>query len=156
MKKIVLNTLLVLLSSIALTACSKKAKPVVNNQAMETPMAEAAAEKQSIEHVVTHFDFDKSDVRSQDEAALNDFVNAAPANSTVVVEGHCDERGTRDYNLSLGERRANAVKTYLKDNGMSSGDIQTISYGKEKPIDQGHNKEALAKNRRAEVILKNN
>lgn len=69
----------------------------------------------------------------------------------VVIEGHCDERGTREYNLALGERRANAVKNYLVALGVSEGRIDTVSYGKERPAALGSNPEAWAKNRRGET-----
>jgi peptidoglycan-associated lipoprotein len=69
------------------------------------------------------------------------------------MEGHCDERGTVEYNLALGERRANQAKNYLVSLGISSARISTISYGKEKPLDPGHNEEAWAKNRRAHTVV---
>ena len=74
---------------------------------------------------------------------------------TVVVEGHADERGTREYNLALGERRANAAKDYLMTYGVSSDRIKVISYGKERPIDPGSSPLAWSKNRRA-VTIKDN
>ena len=67
----------------------------------------------------------------------------------VKIEGHCDERGTIEYNLSLGEKRAKAAKDFLIDLGIDAGRISTISYGKERPVDPGHNEAAWAKNRRA-------
>jgi peptidoglycan-associated lipoprotein len=71
----------------------------------------------------------------------------------VTVEGHCDERGTPEYNLALGERRAVAVKTYLVSLGIAPDRIRTVSYGKEFPFDPGHNEEAWAKNRRAHFVI---
>ena len=71
----------------------------------------------------------------------------------VVVQGYCDERGTREYNLALGERRANAVKNYMVTNGIESSRISTISYGKEKPFVLGSNEEAWAQNRRAVTVV---
>ena len=68
----------------------------------------------------------------------------------IKIEGHCDERGTVEYNLGLGDRRAMSVKNYLIDLGISADRIETISYGKERPVDPGHNEDAWAKNRRAE------
>jgi peptidoglycan-associated lipoprotein len=72
----------------------------------------------------------------------------------ATVEGHCDERGTREYNIALGERRANAVKKYLVKNGVKTETVDTISYGKEKPAVLGDTEEAYAKNRRGVTILK--
>jgi len=71
----------------------------------------------------------------------------------VLVEGHCDERGTERYNLALGERRAYEAKEYMETLGVSGNEVRTISYGKEKPFDDGHDEDAWAKNRRAHVVL---
>jgi len=102
-----------------------------------------------------HFDFDKYDIRPEEGAILKE--NAALLkkfpNIKVQLEGHCDERGTVEYNLALGERRANKTKDYLVSLGISAARISTISYGKEKPLDPGHNEEAWAKNRRAHTII---
>ena len=68
------------------------------------------------------------------------------------LQGHADERGTREYNLALGDRRANSVKNYLVALGVSSGRLRTISYGKERPLDPGHNETAWAKNRNAHAV----
>lgn len=73
--------------------------------------------------------------------------------ATVQVEGHCDERGTTEYNLALGERRANAAKDYLQKLGIESSRITVISYGEERPNDPGHDESAWAKNRRAAFVL---
>jgi peptidoglycan-associated lipoprotein len=71
----------------------------------------------------------------------------------VKIEGNCDERGTTEYNLALGDRRAKAAMDYLTAQGVDAARLTTISYGKEKPVDAGHNEEAWAKNRRDEFIL---
>ena len=102
-----------------------------------------------------HFNFDKYDILPGDAAILKE--NAALlkkfSNVKVQIEGHCDERGTSEYNLALGERRANKTKDYLVSLGISAARISTISYGKEKPLDPGHSEEAWAKNRRAHTII---
>jgi peptidoglycan-associated lipoprotein len=72
----------------------------------------------------------------------------------VVVEGHADERGTREYNLALGERRANSVKDYLVALGLDPARVETISYGKERPVALGHDEESWAKNRRAVSVIR--
>ena len=77
------------------------------------------------------------------------------SNVTIVIEGHADERGTREYNLALGERRANASKDYLMTYGVSSDRIQIISYGKEKPVDSGSNPLSWSKNRRSVTVKAN-
>ncbi len=102
-----------------------------------------------------HFDFDEYDIRPGDAEILKE--NAALlkkfSNVKIQIEGHCDERGTIEYNLALGERRANNAKQYLISLGISPDRISTISYGKERPLDPGHNEEAWAKNRRAHPII---
>lgn len=102
-----------------------------------------------------HFNFDKYDVRPEDAEILKQnasFLMKTP-NAKIQVEGHCDERGTIEYNLALGQRRANSTKAYLVSLGVSGDRISTISYGKEKPLDPGHSEEAWAKNRRAHIII---
>jgi peptidoglycan-associated lipoprotein len=102
-----------------------------------------------------HFDFDKYDVRTEDIAILKanaDLLMKYP-NVKMQIEGHCDERGTTEYNLALGERRANSAKRYLISLGMPNDRISTISYGKERPLDRGHNEETWAKNRRDHFII---
>jgi peptidoglycan-associated lipoprotein len=102
-----------------------------------------------------HFNFDKYDIRPGDTEILKENAALLTKYSTVKIqiEGHCDERGTIEYNLALGERRANNAKQYLISLGISSDRISTISYGEERPSDPGHNEEAWAKNRRAHSII---
>jgi peptidoglycan-associated lipoprotein len=100
------------------------------------------------------FDTDRYNIDAQDAAALQSqaqWLARYPAKS-VVIEGHCDERGTRDYNLALGERRANAAKNYLIGLGIDAGRISTVSYGKERPQADGSNEDAWAQNRRAVTV----
>ena len=102
-----------------------------------------------------HFDFDKYDIRPKDVAILRE--NAALLKKypkvKIQIEGHCDERGTVEYNLALGERRATSTKNYLVSLGISADRLSTISYGKERPLDPGHNEEAWTKNRRAHTVI---
>jgi peptidoglycan-associated lipoprotein len=101
------------------------------------------------------FDYDKYDIRREDEGILKEnaaFLKKNPK-MKIQIEGHCDERGTVEYNLALGERRANSTKRYLVSLGITSDRISTISYGKERPLDPGHNEEAWAKNRRAHIVV---
>ena len=102
-----------------------------------------------------HFDFDKYDIRPGDTEILkeNGTLLKKYPKVKIQIEGHCDERGTVEYNLALGERRANSTKKYLTSLGISPDRISTISYGKERPLDPGHNEEAWAKNRRAHTII---
>ena len=102
-----------------------------------------------------HFDFDKYDIRPEDADILRENATLLTKNATlkIQIEGHCDERGTIEYNLALGERRANSAKKGLISLGIKADRISTISYGKEKPLDPGHNEEAWTKNRRGHFII---
>jgi peptidoglycan-associated lipoprotein len=101
------------------------------------------------------FDYDSAAIRSDAEGTLNKFVEFAKANGVkgVTVEGHADERGTREYNLALGDRRAVAIKRYLVGAGLDANQLTTISYGKERPAVEGHDEAAWAKNRRGVLVL---
>ncbi len=101
------------------------------------------------------FDFDKSNIRDDQKAALNENVAWLKSNGRVkiTVEGHCDERGTAEYNLGLGERRAKAVKDYLVAAGIAADRIATISYGKERPFVLGHDESAWKWNRRGHFVI---
>jgi peptidoglycan-associated lipoprotein len=101
-----------------------------------------------------YFDFDKYNVRSEDAEVLKsnlEWFKANP-NKKVRIEGNCDERGTVEYNLALGQKRADAAKTYLTNLGVDAKSLDTISYGKEKPADPAHNEAAWAKNRRDDFV----
>lgn len=102
------------------------------------------------------FDYDRAELSDQAKGLLRDkaaWLQANPSN-TVMIEGHCDERGTTVYNLALGERRANAVKNYLVDLGVSARRLETISYGEEKPLDPASTEAAHRINRRAQFIFR--
>jgi peptidoglycan-associated lipoprotein len=102
-----------------------------------------------------NFDFDSSSIRPDAREILK--VNADyllnHRVSSIVVEGHCDERGTDEYNMALGQRRAQETKNYLVNLGINESTIKTISYGKERPLDPASNEEAWAKNRRAHFVV---
>lgn len=100
------------------------------------------------------FDTDRFNIDTQDQVTLQSQAQwlARYANTRITIEGHADERGTRDYNLALGERRANAAKNYLASLGVDSARIQTVSYGKERPQELDSNEQAWAQNRRAVTI----
>ncbi|ABW68013.1 peptidoglycan-associated lipoprotein Pal [Desulfosudis oleivorans] len=126
-------------------------------------MAEAeaiAAEKAAARHAFVneniHFDFDKSTLTPAAREILRTKATWLRDNSdaAVVVEGHCDERGTTEYNLALGDRRAKAAKDFLVDMGISASRLSTISYGEERPLDPRSNETAWAKNRRAQFVLR--
>jgi peptidoglycan-associated lipoprotein len=101
------------------------------------------------------FAFDRSDISPEARQILTrqaDWLRRYP-NVTVTIEGHCDERGTREYNLALGERRAQAVKNVLVASGISASRMSTISYGKERPAVVGSSEESYAQNRRAVTVV---
>jgi peptidoglycan-associated lipoprotein len=102
-----------------------------------------------------YFDFDKSDLKPEAQAILKkkaDWLRMNPAYS-VRIEGNCDERGTAEYNLALGERRADSAKKFLAALGIAENRMSTISYGEERPVDPAHNEAAWAKNRNDEFRL---
>lgn len=103
----------------------------------------------------TRFDYDKSNVREADYPILNKIGSWLEKNpdTSVMIEGHCDERGSNEYNMALGESRALSVRRYLAGLGIDPGRLYTVSYGEEKPYDPGHNEPAWSKNRRAHFLV---
>ena len=120
---------------------------------------DATAEEieQLLEKDTFSFAFDSSRLSDTDYKALDiqaAFLNSVEGrNKKIVIQGHTDERGTRTYNLALGERRANAVKGYLEARGVAASRIDVISFGFEKPVDPTHSEEAWATNRRAQIVI---
>ncbi|MBI3449378.1 MAG: peptidoglycan-associated lipoprotein Pal [Acidobacteria bacterium] len=102
-----------------------------------------------------YFDLDKYDLRDDARAALAASAEWLKANGKwrLLIEGNCDERATNEYNMALGERRANAAKQYLLSAGIDAGRIRTISYGEERPADPGHDESAWSKNRRDDFVI---
>lgn len=101
------------------------------------------------------FDLDSAEVAGEGQTALNGNADVLKRYSswTVTIEGHCDERGTAEYNLALGERRAVAARAYLVSLGIAADRLRTVSYGKEFPFDAGHDEPAWEKNRRAHFVI---
>lgn len=139
----------------AVTACSSN-----NTSTNEGGTTSISASQKVLEQVrklqqmnIVYFDFDKYNVKQEYATLLDTHAVFMRANSgvKVVIEGHADERGTPEYNIALGERRANAVKSYLQGNGVSGGQMDIVSYGKEKPAVLGHDEQAYSKNRRAVI-----
>lgn len=135
------------------TSAGKAAPSTTEGEAKEKAAATATAAA-DLEDV--HFDYDKSVLRAEDRYLLNRHAAWLLKNKTtnVVIEGHCDERGTTEYNLALGERRASEAMQYLIGLGIEKERLKTISYGKERPLDPGHTEDAWAKNRRAHFVIK--
>jgi peptidoglycan-associated lipoprotein len=114
------------------------------------------AARQQFMNEDVYFEFDSAALLSEAQEVLKRkavWLRANPGVS-VVIEGHCDERGTNEYNLALGDRRSESAKRFLMDLGIVAPRLTTISYGEERPVDTGHNEESWAKNRRAHFVIK--
>jgi len=116
---------------------------------------QAPTVKEEVKLEDIHFDFDKFNLTPEARKILERHADwlLKHKDYNVVIEGHCDERGTTEYNLALGERRAASTAKYLTDLGIDKARVETISYGEERPLDPGHNEEARAKNRRAHFVV---
>ena len=157
-------------SALALTGCAKKPPaqlpPAPQDTSVPTdngpgpsdsgaPGTEAHFKSVMNGRDVIYFDTDKYDIDSEDAAALRQQAQylLQYAQIRATIEGHCDERGTREYNIALGERRANAAKNYLVSLGVPAARLTTISYGKERPVALGSDEQSWAQNRRAVTIV---
>ena len=150
------NILLVIFTTLILSACSTAKKSadiegdVYTGKETVEYLAAGVAER-------VFFATNKSSLTSASRATLRKQANYLRKNKSlnVTIEGHADERGTREYNLALGERRANAARDYLMTYGISGKRISVISYGKERPVDSGSNPLAWSKNRRSVTVKAN-
>lgn len=158
---------LVAMLSVTMAACSSTEEEgpapaattgggATSNAANQTNAAEAArmAEEARLRNITTfYFEFDKSDLNAEARDALVIHANDLKANPNMRVrlEGHASEEGTREYNLALGERRAQSVERYLQVQGVSANQMEVISYGEEMPVDTGSTETARSKNRRVEL-----
>lgn len=128
-------------------------QPLADDRMQSDPMA--THDRFINEHV--HFDFDSATLRSDALEILRakvEFLEGHPDINAVLIEGHCDERGTEAYNMALGASRAKAVRTYMVGLGINASKLQTVSYGEEKPLALGHDEEAWSRNRRASFLAK--
>lgn len=151
-KSSLLGLLLVPLLSVY-TGCTK------DEEAMQSPMEPSAMgdvatpPQEGMEFSPVYFAFDSSVIKKEFHDPLVQMASRLKeSNATIQIEGHCDERGTVDYNIALGNRRAHAVKSFLEQMGVSAANLSTISYGEERPAVDGHNEEAWRMNRRAEFV----
>ena len=157
LNKILKNTFLVVLACLALSACATKK---VSTGQMQ---GDVYTGTDTVEYLASgvpdrvFFATNESVLTTASRETLRKQAGWLRKNSdvTIVLEGHADERGTREYNLALGERRANAAKDYLMTYGISSERISVLSYGKERPVDSGSNPLAWSKNRRAVTVKAN-
>ncbi|OPY66923.1 MAG: Outer membrane protein P6 precursor [Syntrophorhabdaceae bacterium PtaU1.Bin034] len=130
-----------------MVAPEEKKEVIVKKEEAAPAVAAPAAVAAALQDI--YFDFDRYNIRPADAEILKKNYEWFKSNSGKVrIEGNCDERGTVEYNLALGQKRADAAKAYLVNLGADSNRMETVSYGKEKPVDPGHNEAAWAKNRR--------
>ncbi len=168
-KRVTLTFLVIavfLVMSIMACSTTPKEEPVATPTAQvkeykppeKTVKAVKPTEKQvaAVELRSVFFAFDKFNLSAESRATLafNADVLQANPGAMIIIEGHCDERGTEEYNLGLGERRASSAKNYLVSLGISASRIKTISYGEERPFKWGHNEEAWSQNRRAHIVVR--
>ena len=159
LSKIYRNTFLVVFLSLVLSACATQQKTTVDTQIQ----GDVYTGTDTVEYLAdgvpdrVFFATNESVLTTASRDTLRKQAAWLRKNSdiTIVLEGHCDERGTREYNLALGERRANAAKDYLMTYGIASNRISVISYGKERPVDSGSNPLSWSKNRRSVTVKAN-
>jgi peptidoglycan-associated lipoprotein len=154
----------VALLAIGLAGCASKqtpeepAAPETGSEWQEAPVAEPVVRETvvsmtEVDLATVYFDFDRFDIRPDARPALRtnaDAITEVP--ESVTIEGYCDERGSEEYNLALGERRASSVKRYLVDLGIPSARLRTVSFGEANPAVLGHDESAWRYNRRAEFV----
>ena len=157
MKKFIFLLILPLFLGLVFSGCCCPKKKAVEAPAeIVTPPPEVKEEappppeEPAVSLDPIYFDFDKSAITSDAKAILDKNAEWISKNPTakIRIEGNCDERGTNEYNMALGERRANTAKQYLLNLGVSADRLTMVSYGEEKPVDPGHDEAAWAKNRR--------
>lgn len=158
-----LKSLLVALPMMTLAACSSSDNAAQTETSAETAAADQGLSdselmRQKLEALrqdnTVYFDFDKDDIKGQYAQLLQAHADFLKEHNSVkvLIEGHTDERGTPEYNISLGERRAKAVAKYMQNLGVDVYQLSVVSYGEEKPADAGHTEDAYAKNRRAVLV----
>ena len=160
LNKIFKNIFLVLMAGVILTACATTKKVSTKTGQMQ---GDVYTGTDTVEYLASgvpdrvFFATNESILTTRSRETLRKQATWLRENSgiTVVLEGHADERGTREYNLALGERRANAAKDYLMTYGVSASRISVISYGKERPVDSGSNPLSWSKNRRSVTVKAN-
>ncbi len=162
------NALLIGITSLMIFGCKGRDKSTSDAEVGSTPMVQesavdstpmnfdaAGSDSNNIAGLTTvYFDYDKATLSSSSRDALKANADWMKANAkvSVQIEGHTDSRGSIEYNLALGERRANSVKAYLQNLGIAASRLKTLSYGKERPLVTGESEEAWSKNRRANFV----
>jgi peptidoglycan-associated lipoprotein len=160
-KKTSITAALILSLGLGLTACSgdeekpaEPVEPVAVDEPVQPPV-EAAAPTENFTAENVLFAYDQYTLTSDSQSRLTALADNLKGHATAVaqIEGHCDERGSIEYNLALGEKRAQSVKSFLVNLGIPEARLTTISYGEEKPAAEGHDEGAWSKNRRAEFVI---
>ena len=139
----------------AAQAKEQQAAAEASQMAEETAQRDAMMLKNMFESENIYFEFDSAALSPVAQGVLSgkaDFLRDNPG-AQVIIEGHCDERGTPEYNLALGDRRAESAKSFLVNLGIDSARFTTVSYGEESPVDTGHNEDAWSQNRRAKFLI---
>jgi len=155
--------LFALIAAVAITGCSSSASDETATETSNSSTGGASTSTSSstsnaasslLGQRVVFFDFDKATIRPDAQEALVAHAQylTGHGGSKVRIEGHADERGTREYNMALGERRAKAVVSFLTANGASAAQLDVVSYGEEKPAAEGHDEGSWSQNRRAELV----
>lgn len=151
-----------LIAAVAIAGCSSTEEATedtgattgTGTTAVDTASSDTSAASNLLSQRVVYFDFDKSAIRADAYEALQAHAQylSGKQSATIRIEGHADERGTREYNMALGERRAKAVVSFLTANGAAGTQLEVVSYGEEKPLADGHEEGSWAQNRRAELV----
>jgi peptidoglycan-associated lipoprotein len=150
---------LALVSLVTMSACSTKSKSKdAGSAAASSDSTYSDSRNGGVGHGLlerVHFDFDRSEISSSAIETLKKNAATIKGNETmrVLVEGHCDERGTNEYNVALGERRARAALNYLVSLGVARNRLEMKSWGEERPLSNGHDESAYNENRRAEFVI---
>ena len=167
-KRWMLVVMMGMVCALAFTGCKKRPKGAgvggdniggvtgENMEGTELPgrLEGGAEDRSQFAAATVYFDYDSAQIKDSERSKIESVSSSMKGGSgSVIVEGNCDERGSTEYNLALGERRALAVRAYLVGLGIDGARVQTKSYGEEKPVDPGHDEAAWSKNRRGEFVV---
>jgi peptidoglycan-associated lipoprotein len=167
--KTILKISAVIMAGVLLTACASSKKPGAGGAGVEDRNGAAGTgagaggafgdrpwedPSNPLSRRVIYFEYDSSEVRAEDREVLATHASYLSTNTGInaTLEGHADERGSREYNIALGERRAEAVRSLMEVQGVSGGQLRSVSYGEEKPAVPGSDESALQQNRRVEIV----
>ncbi len=167
-KRWMLIVMMGMVCALAMTGCKKRPKGAglgsdnigglsgsdVYGEGLSDRIEGGAEDREQFAALTVYFDYDSSQINESERSKIEAVASSMKGGSgQVIVEGNCDERGSAEYNLALGERRALAVRAYLIGLGIDGARVQTKSYGEERPVDPGHDESAWSRNRRAEFVV---